>query len=170
MEPTDPSPCPCCCPSQGILRTGLEEVRQFFALNGSCRLPLSPSLLVKGIVSRVSDQRAWGPWRGERSVEVRSSLTRLLRETGRKAYLGPRRSPAVQGLLPSSCAGWRDGAGLAERLVMLLGWTWAGDVPCYLGARAAPSAPSAACWSLHRVLTRLRKPLLCEAPSHRAVN
>uniref|UniRef100_A0A8C0K040 Phosphatidylinositol-4-phosphate 3-kinase catalytic subunit type 2 beta n=1 Tax=Canis lupus dingo TaxID=286419 RepID=A0A8C0K040_CANLU len=34
---------------QGILRTGLEEVRQFFALNGSCRLPLSPSLLVKGI-------------------------------------------------------------------------------------------------------------------------
>lgn len=41
--------------SQGILRTGLEEVKQFFALNGSCRLPLSPSLLVKGIVPRVSD-------------------------------------------------------------------------------------------------------------------
>uniref|UniRef100_A0A8C3WST5 Phosphatidylinositol-4-phosphate 3-kinase catalytic subunit type 2 beta n=1 Tax=Catagonus wagneri TaxID=51154 RepID=A0A8C3WST5_9CETA len=37
---------------QGILRTGLEEVGQFFALNGSCRLPLSPSLLVKGIVPR----------------------------------------------------------------------------------------------------------------------
>ncbi|XP_063128143.1 phosphatidylinositol 4-phosphate 3-kinase C2 domain-containing subunit beta isoform X1 [Rattus norvegicus] len=37
---------------QGILRAGLEEVRQFFALNGSCRLPLSPSLLVKGIVPR----------------------------------------------------------------------------------------------------------------------
>ncbi|MEJ1270063.1 phosphatidylinositol-4-phosphate 3-kinase catalytic subunit type 2 beta [Cricetulus griseus] len=37
---------------QGILRNGLEEVRQFFALNGSCRLPLSPSLLVKGIVPR----------------------------------------------------------------------------------------------------------------------
>uniref|UniRef100_A0A452T7B6 Phosphatidylinositol-4-phosphate 3-kinase catalytic subunit type 2 beta n=1 Tax=Ursus maritimus TaxID=29073 RepID=A0A452T7B6_URSMA len=37
---------------QGILRTGLEEVRQFFALIGSCRLPLSPSLLVKGIVPR----------------------------------------------------------------------------------------------------------------------
>ncbi|PNJ04212.1 PIK3C2B isoform 1 [Pongo abelii] len=37
---------------QGILRTGLEEVKQFFALNGSCRLPLSPSLLVKGIVPR----------------------------------------------------------------------------------------------------------------------
>ncbi|XP_059796002.1 phosphatidylinositol 4-phosphate 3-kinase C2 domain-containing subunit beta isoform X4 [Balaenoptera ricei] len=36
----------------GILRTGLEEVGQFFALNGSCRLPLSPSLLVKGIVPR----------------------------------------------------------------------------------------------------------------------
>ncbi|PNJ00557.1 PIK3C2B isoform 3 [Pan troglodytes] len=37
---------------QGILRIGLEEVKQFFALNGSCRLPLSPSLLVKGIVPR----------------------------------------------------------------------------------------------------------------------
>ncbi|KAF6075447.1 phosphatidylinositol-4-phosphate 3-kinase catalytic subunit type 2 beta [Phyllostomus discolor] len=37
---------------QGILRNGLEEVKQFFALNGSCRLPLSPSLLVKGIVPR----------------------------------------------------------------------------------------------------------------------
>ncbi|XP_005375370.1 PREDICTED: phosphatidylinositol 4-phosphate 3-kinase C2 domain-containing subunit beta [Chinchilla lanigera] len=37
---------------QGILRAGLEEVKQFFALNGSCRLPLSPSLLVKGIVPR----------------------------------------------------------------------------------------------------------------------
>ncbi|XP_027726675.1 phosphatidylinositol 4-phosphate 3-kinase C2 domain-containing subunit beta isoform X2 [Vombatus ursinus] len=37
---------------QGILRTGLEEVRKFFKLNGSCRLPLSPSLLVKGIVPR----------------------------------------------------------------------------------------------------------------------
>lgn len=50
---TRPLPPPC----QGILRTGLEEVKQFFALNGSCRLPLSPSLLVKGIVPRVSD---WG--------------------------------------------------------------------------------------------------------------
>uniref|UniRef100_G1MV66 Uncharacterized protein n=1 Tax=Meleagris gallopavo TaxID=9103 RepID=G1MV66_MELGA len=28
---------------------GLEEVKQFFKANGSCRLPLSPSLLVKGI-------------------------------------------------------------------------------------------------------------------------
>ncbi|XP_043858749.1 phosphatidylinositol 4-phosphate 3-kinase C2 domain-containing subunit beta isoform X2 [Dromiciops gliroides] len=37
---------------QGILRTGLEEVKKFFKLNGSCRLPLSPSLLVKGIVPR----------------------------------------------------------------------------------------------------------------------
>uniref|UniRef100_A0A5F8GTE8 Phosphatidylinositol-4-phosphate 3-kinase catalytic subunit type 2 beta n=1 Tax=Monodelphis domestica TaxID=13616 RepID=A0A5F8GTE8_MONDO len=37
---------------QGILRTGLEEVRKFFKINGSCRLPLSPSLLVKGIVPR----------------------------------------------------------------------------------------------------------------------
>ena len=41
-------------PLKGILRPGLEEVRQFFALNGACRLPLSPSLLVKGIVPRVS--------------------------------------------------------------------------------------------------------------------
>lgn len=37
---------------QGILREGLEEVKQFFKANGSCRLPLSPSLLVKGIVPR----------------------------------------------------------------------------------------------------------------------
>lgn len=41
-------------PPQGILREGLEEVKQFFKANGSCRLPLSPSLLVKGIVPRVS--------------------------------------------------------------------------------------------------------------------
>ncbi|KAG8451016.1 hypothetical protein GDO86_003339 [Hymenochirus boettgeri] len=33
-----------------ILREGLEDVKQFFTVNGSCRLPLSPSLLVKGIV------------------------------------------------------------------------------------------------------------------------
>lgn len=39
---------------QGILREGLEDVKQFFKANGSCRLPLSPSLLVKGIVPRVS--------------------------------------------------------------------------------------------------------------------
>ncbi|KFP05186.1 Phosphatidylinositol 4-phosphate 3-kinase C2 domain-containing subunit beta, partial [Calypte anna] len=37
---------------QGILREGLEEVKQFFKAHGSCRLPLSPSLLVKGIVPR----------------------------------------------------------------------------------------------------------------------
>uniref|UniRef100_A0A8C5WYR4 Phosphatidylinositol-4-phosphate 3-kinase catalytic subunit type 2 beta n=1 Tax=Laticauda laticaudata TaxID=8630 RepID=A0A8C5WYR4_LATLA len=37
---------------QAILRDGLEDVRQFFNVNGSCRLPLSPSLLVKGIVPR----------------------------------------------------------------------------------------------------------------------
>lgn len=47
-------PCSSPLPLKGILRAGLEEVRQFFALNGSCRLPLSPSLLVKGIVPRVS--------------------------------------------------------------------------------------------------------------------
>lgn len=52
---------------QGILRTGLEEVEQFFALNGSCRLPLSPSLLVKGIVPRVSDWWVWGSQSGEGS-------------------------------------------------------------------------------------------------------
>uniref|UniRef100_A0A8C2RE85 Phosphatidylinositol-4-phosphate 3-kinase n=1 Tax=Capra hircus TaxID=9925 RepID=A0A8C2RE85_CAPHI len=46
---------------QGILRAGLEEVEQFFALNGSCRLPLSPSLLVKGVVPRVSDWCFWSP-------------------------------------------------------------------------------------------------------------
>ncbi|KFU85678.1 Phosphatidylinositol 4-phosphate 3-kinase C2 domain-containing subunit beta, partial [Chaetura pelagica] len=39
-------------PLQGILREGLEDVKQFFKANGSCRLPLSPSLLVKGIVPR----------------------------------------------------------------------------------------------------------------------
>ncbi|KAG8589413.1 hypothetical protein GDO81_006382 [Engystomops pustulosus] len=33
-----------------ILKNGLEDVKHFFSINGSCRLPLSPSLLVKGIV------------------------------------------------------------------------------------------------------------------------
>ncbi|XP_032641678.1 phosphatidylinositol 4-phosphate 3-kinase C2 domain-containing subunit beta isoform X1 [Chelonoidis abingdonii] len=37
---------------QAILRDGLADVKQFFSTNGSCRLPLSPSLLVKGIVPR----------------------------------------------------------------------------------------------------------------------
>ncbi|XP_039391527.1 phosphatidylinositol 4-phosphate 3-kinase C2 domain-containing subunit beta isoform X1 [Mauremys reevesii] len=37
---------------QAILRDGLVDVKQFFSTNGSCRLPLSPSLLVKGIVPR----------------------------------------------------------------------------------------------------------------------
>ncbi|XP_029429703.1 phosphatidylinositol 4-phosphate 3-kinase C2 domain-containing subunit beta isoform X2 [Rhinatrema bivittatum] len=37
---------------QMILREGLDDVKQFFSINGSCRLPLSPSLLVKGIVPR----------------------------------------------------------------------------------------------------------------------
>lgn len=40
---------------QAILRDGLVDVKQFFSANGSCRLPLSPSLLVKGIVPRVSE-------------------------------------------------------------------------------------------------------------------
>ncbi|XP_041091941.1 phosphatidylinositol 4-phosphate 3-kinase C2 domain-containing subunit beta-like isoform X1 [Polyodon spathula] len=34
---------------QVILREGLDEVGQFFTVNSTCRLPLSPSLLVKGI-------------------------------------------------------------------------------------------------------------------------
>uniref|UniRef100_A0A8C5P979 Phosphatidylinositol-4-phosphate 3-kinase catalytic subunit type 2 beta n=1 Tax=Leptobrachium leishanense TaxID=445787 RepID=A0A8C5P979_9ANUR len=33
-----------------ILKNGLEDVKQFFNVNGLCRLPLSPSLLVKGII------------------------------------------------------------------------------------------------------------------------
>ncbi|XP_053562671.1 phosphatidylinositol 4-phosphate 3-kinase C2 domain-containing subunit beta [Bombina bombina] len=37
---------------QAILKEGLEDVKQFFNVNGSCRLPLSPSFLVKGIVPR----------------------------------------------------------------------------------------------------------------------
>ncbi|KAM4795805.1 LOW QUALITY PROTEIN: phosphatidylinositol 4-phosphate 3-kinase C2 domain-containing subunit beta [Rhinophrynus dorsalis] len=35
-----------------ILREGLNDAKQFFNMNGSCRLPLSPSLIVKGIVSQ----------------------------------------------------------------------------------------------------------------------
>ncbi|KAK1152176.1 phosphatidylinositol 4-phosphate 3-kinase C2 domain-containing subunit beta-like [Acipenser oxyrinchus oxyrinchus] len=34
---------------QAILREGLDEVGQFFTVNRTCRLPLNPSLLVKGI-------------------------------------------------------------------------------------------------------------------------
>uniref|UniRef100_A0A8C2ET64 Phosphatidylinositol-4-phosphate 3-kinase, catalytic subunit type 2 beta n=1 Tax=Cyprinus carpio TaxID=7962 RepID=A0A8C2ET64_CYPCA len=34
---------------QAILREGLEEVKQFFSINSTCRLPLNPGLLVKGI-------------------------------------------------------------------------------------------------------------------------
>ncbi|KAI1890648.1 hypothetical protein AGOR_G00155820 [Albula goreensis] len=34
---------------QSILREGLEEVRQFFSVSSSCRLPLNPGLLVQGI-------------------------------------------------------------------------------------------------------------------------
>ncbi|XP_064425351.1 phosphatidylinositol 4-phosphate 3-kinase C2 domain-containing subunit beta isoform X2 [Latimeria chalumnae] len=37
---------------QTILREGLEEVEKFFTVNTSCRLPLSPSLLVRGINSK----------------------------------------------------------------------------------------------------------------------
>ncbi|XP_028432036.1 LOW QUALITY PROTEIN: phosphatidylinositol 4-phosphate 3-kinase C2 domain-containing subunit beta [Perca flavescens] len=34
---------------QCVLREGLEEMKQFFSLNSSCRLPLNPALLVTGI-------------------------------------------------------------------------------------------------------------------------
>ncbi|KAG2468265.1 phosphatidylinositol 4-phosphate 3-kinase C2 domain-containing subunit beta [Polypterus senegalus] len=34
---------------QGILREGLSEVQHFFKVNSSCRLPLNPGLLAKGI-------------------------------------------------------------------------------------------------------------------------
>uniref|UniRef100_A0A672RS14 Phosphatidylinositol-4-phosphate 3-kinase catalytic subunit type 2 beta n=1 Tax=Sinocyclocheilus grahami TaxID=75366 RepID=A0A672RS14_SINGR len=34
---------------QAILREGLEEVKQFFSINSSCRLPLNPGLFIKGI-------------------------------------------------------------------------------------------------------------------------
>uniref|UniRef100_A0A3B4C687 Phosphatidylinositol-4-phosphate 3-kinase n=1 Tax=Pygocentrus nattereri TaxID=42514 RepID=A0A3B4C687_PYGNA len=34
---------------QAVLREGLDEVKQFFSINSSCRLPLNPALLVKGI-------------------------------------------------------------------------------------------------------------------------
>lgn len=88
MELMGLSPHPSSCPPQGILRTGLEEVKQFFALNGSCRLPLSPSLLVKGIVPRVSDQWVWGARSGEGSVEVRSLQAWSWRKVRRKGIFG----------------------------------------------------------------------------------
>uniref|UniRef100_A0A8C8HNL4 Phosphatidylinositol-4-phosphate 3-kinase n=1 Tax=Oncorhynchus tshawytscha TaxID=74940 RepID=A0A8C8HNL4_ONCTS len=34
---------------QAILREGLEEVRQFFSVSSSCRLPLNPGMLVKAV-------------------------------------------------------------------------------------------------------------------------
>ncbi|XP_017305827.2 phosphatidylinositol 4-phosphate 3-kinase C2 domain-containing subunit beta [Ictalurus punctatus] len=34
---------------QALLREGLDEVKQFFSISSSCRLPLNPGLLVKGI-------------------------------------------------------------------------------------------------------------------------
>ncbi|KAF3855543.1 hypothetical protein F7725_016266 [Dissostichus mawsoni] len=34
---------------QCVLKEGLEEMKQFFSVNSSCRLPLNPALLVKGI-------------------------------------------------------------------------------------------------------------------------
>lgn len=93
--------------SQGILRNGLEEVKQFFALNGSCRLPLSPSLLVKGIVPRVSDQWVWGSWSGEDSVEVRSLHTHLLRKMRKKGMFGVLPQPWRTGTFPQQLWGNR---------------------------------------------------------------
>lgn len=37
------------CHVQTVLRDGLEEMKQFFTVNSSCRLPLNPALLVTGI-------------------------------------------------------------------------------------------------------------------------
>ncbi|XP_047438276.1 phosphatidylinositol 4-phosphate 3-kinase C2 domain-containing subunit beta [Mugil cephalus] len=34
---------------QSVLREGLDELNQFFSINSSCRLPLNPALLVKGV-------------------------------------------------------------------------------------------------------------------------
>nr|XP_057910598.1 phosphatidylinositol 4-phosphate 3-kinase C2 domain-containing subunit beta [Doryrhamphus excisus] len=34
---------------QNVLREGLEEMKQFFSVNSSCRLPLNPAMLVRGI-------------------------------------------------------------------------------------------------------------------------
>ena len=41
--------CVCVCVSQGVLRDSMDEMKQFFSVNSSCRLPLNPALLVKGI-------------------------------------------------------------------------------------------------------------------------
>lgn len=38
---------------QCVLREGLEEMKQFFSVNSSCRLPLNPALLVTGIKIQV---------------------------------------------------------------------------------------------------------------------
>lgn len=94
--------------SQGILRNGLEEVKQFFALNGSCRLPLSPSLLVKGIVPRVSDQWVWGSWSGEGSVEARSLHTHLMKKMRKKGVFGVFLQPWHIGTFPQQL--WGDRA------------------------------------------------------------
>uniref|UniRef100_A0A665XCF3 Uncharacterized protein n=1 Tax=Echeneis naucrates TaxID=173247 RepID=A0A665XCF3_ECHNA len=34
---------------QSVLREGLDEMKQFFSMNSTCRLPLNPALVVKGI-------------------------------------------------------------------------------------------------------------------------
>ena len=47
------SACVCVC-FQAILREGLEEVKHFFSVSSSCRLPLNPALLVKAINIQVS--------------------------------------------------------------------------------------------------------------------
>ncbi|XP_061688315.1 phosphatidylinositol 4-phosphate 3-kinase C2 domain-containing subunit beta isoform X2 [Syngnathoides biaculeatus] len=43
---------------QNALREGLEEMERFFSANGSCRLPLDPALLVRGIDIQLSFRNA----------------------------------------------------------------------------------------------------------------
>lgn len=107
-HPSDPYSFPP--PSQGILRTGLEEVRQFFALNGSCRLPLSPSLLVKGIVPRVSDWWVWALGAG-RARGGEALPPWLLTDRRKKGISGPLLGPRTYGLSSDSRAGWRNWVG-----------------------------------------------------------
>lgn len=38
---------------QGVLREALEEVKKFFLLNSSCRLPLNPAMVATGIKIQV---------------------------------------------------------------------------------------------------------------------
>ncbi|XP_008336324.2 phosphatidylinositol 4-phosphate 3-kinase C2 domain-containing subunit beta-like, partial [Cynoglossus semilaevis] len=44
---------------QSVLRESLDEMKQFFSINSSCRLPLNPTLLVKGINIQVQHQTVY---------------------------------------------------------------------------------------------------------------